>query len=398
MDRHRWVPSLLLAAATAATGLLGGAAATAADLAPVEIPVVAPLTGGVGFLGVGVEHGLQVLEQYVNKTGGIRNRPLHFTFLDDQGQPQISVQVLNQLLTRNYHVILGSVLSANCRAMMPIVVDKGPVLYCLSPALAPPAGSYVFSAGVAPTLEMQATVHFFLTRGWTRVAILTSTDASGSDADGGLLKQIAVPENKALQLVSHERFNPEELSVSAQVSRIKAAGAQALIVWGAPNVVATAIHSISDSGLDIPTLVPDSIMVYSMMNQLGGFLPKQLYFASGGWAGISALKAGPQRTNLVNTFALLNAANISPDSGSTEPWDAGAIVVDVLRKLGPDAPASAIRDTIAGLHNYYGILGPYDFRTGDQRGLNANDVMIYRWLNDQREWRAVSSGGGNPLR
>jgi branched-chain amino acid transport system substrate-binding protein len=170
-----------------------------------------------------------------------------------------------------------------------------------------------------------------------------------------------------------------------------------MVVWGAPNVLATAIHSISDSGLDIPTLVGDSIMVYSVMNDLNGFLPKQLYFASGGWAGISALKAGAQRTNLVNTIALMNAANISPDAGSTEPWDAGAIVVDVLRKLGPDASASAIRAAIANLHDYDGIMGPYDFRSGDQRGLNANDVMIYRWLNDAREWRPVSLGGGAPL-
>lgn len=386
MKRVQWLPALVLA-----TVLLG------ADTPPVEIPVIAPLTGGVGFLGQSVEHGLTVLEAHVNRTGGIRNRPLHFVFYDDQGQPPIAVQTLNQLLTRHYQVILGSVLSANCRAMMPLVADKGPVLYCLSPAIAPASGSYVFSAGVAPTLEMAAVLHYFVTHGWTKLAILTSTDASGTDADVGLLKQLAASENRSMQVVSHERFNPDELSVAAQVSRIKAAGAQAMVVWGAPNVLATAIHSISDSGLDIPTLVGDSIMVYSVMNQLNGFLPKQLYFASGGWAGISALKAGPQRTNLVNTIALMNAANISPDAGSTEPWDAGAIVVDVLRKLGPDASANAIRGAIAGLHDYNGILGPYDFRTGDQRGLNANDVVIYRWLGDAREWRPVSNGGGNPL-
>ena len=72
-------------------------------------------------------------------------------------------------------------------------------------------------------------------------------------------------------------------------------------------------------------------------------------------------------------------------------------MVDVLRKLGPNASASAIRAAIDRLHDYNGILGPYDFRTGDQRGLNVNDVLIYRWLGDAREWRPVSSGGGNPL-
>jgi branched-chain amino acid transport system substrate-binding protein len=390
--RRPLVAALALACALA----LAGSSGRAAD-GPVDLPVMGPFTGPQGLLGQQAQRGLHVFESYVNKTGGIRGRPLHFVFLDDQAQPQIAVQLLNQLLARGSQVFLGSIGSASCRAMMPIVAERGPVMYCLSPALAPPAGSYVFTALLNASLEMQAAMRYFSGRGLNRLAVLAATDAAGSDADGAILKLLAAPENKALQLVAHERFNPDELSVAAQVSRIKAANPQWLIVWGAPTLLGNAMHSLLDVGFDVPTITVDSIMTYDMMAQLGKIAPPQLYFASAGWGAVGVMKAGPQRTQLVNVLGLLNAANIAPDAWATGSWDAASIVVEALRKVGPDAPAAAIRTWIAGLHDYNGILGPYDFRSGDQRGLGVRDVVIYRWLGDQRDWRPVSQPGGAPL-
>ena len=215
--------------------------------------------------------------------------------------------------------------------------------------------SYVFSAGLSPTLEIAATLRFFNNQGWTRVAFLTSTDASADEAEAGITAGMRAPENRALRDVAHERFNSSDLNMLAQVARIKAANPQAMIIWGAPNVLATAIRSISDGGLDIPTLVGDSSMVYSMMNQLSSYLPRQLYFTSNSWASVSNLPAGPQRTALVTATSLLLAAGIRPDAGTTQPWDAGSIVVNALRKLGPDASATAIRDYINALHGITGL-------------------------------------------
>jgi branched-chain amino acid transport system substrate-binding protein len=370
----------------------------AADQAPVDVPVVLALTGGAAFLGQEMQQGLRVLERRVNATGGIRNRPLRFEYLDDQSSPQVAVQVLNQVVAEKRPVILAGSLSATCKSQMPLVEQTGPVLYCLTPAVVPATGSYVFSAGVYPGDEVRATLHFFRDRGWTRLAFLTSTDASGEEADGNIVRAMQEPENRGLQTVAHERFNPGDINTAAQVARIKAANAQAMILWGAPGVLATALHSIGDGGLDIPVLVSDSIMTYSIMDQFAAFLPPQLYFAGSSWDGASALPAGAQRTAGQTFLTLLRANNINPDVGPTQVWDPAVIVVDVLRKVGPDATPRAIRDAIASLHGYAGVMGTYDFRTGDQRGLAVSNVMIYQWVKAQHQWQPASLGGGALLK
>ncbi len=339
------------------TAALCGPPARAADAPSVDVPVVVPLTGGAAFLGQTMQAGLRLLEQRVNASGGIRNRPLRFVFLDDQGQPQLAVQVMNQLLAQHPPVILAGALGATCKSVMPLVEQNGPVLYCLTPAVVPTPGSYVFSAGVYPGDEVRAAFRFFRDRGWTRIAFLTSTDASGEEADGNMVRDSQAPENRALQVVAHERFNPNDINAAAQVARIKAAGAQAMILWASPGVLAAAFHSINDDGLDIPVLVSDSIMSYSIMDQFAAFLPKQLYFASSSWAGASILAPGPQRTNNQAVYAAFRAANVPTDTGPTQPWDAAAIVIDALRKAGPDAGARAVRDAIESLHGYAGHHG-----------------------------------------
>ena len=83
-------------AALSAATLLFGTFASAADQPPVTIPVILPLTGGGAFIGQTHQKSLQLLEQIVNKDGGIKGRPLHFQFLDDQTSPEVAKQLASQ--------------------------------------------------------------------------------------------------------------------------------------------------------------------------------------------------------------------------------------------------------------------------------------------------------------
>src|ERR1700677_409361 len=97
-------------AALLLTAALPGTATRAADAPSVDIPVVVPLPGGAAFLGQTMEAGLHLLEQRVNGSGGIRSRPLPFVFLDDRAQPQLAVQIINQVIAQHPPIILGGAL------------------------------------------------------------------------------------------------------------------------------------------------------------------------------------------------------------------------------------------------------------------------------------------------
>jgi branched-chain amino acid transport system substrate-binding protein len=380
-----------------ATVLLSPMSAPAAP-APVELTAILPLTGSFALAGQSQQQGLQVLAKHVNATGGIQGRPLVWRFLDDQSNPQISVQLANQTITAGAQVFIGGGGAAQCRATAPLVAKNGPVMYCMSPAVRPEAGSYVFSSGVRSYDQIAAALRFFRDKGWTKVALLVTNDASGQEANENFMALLKQPQNASLQLVAYEHYMPGDINVSAQIARIKAAAPQALVIWAAGNAIATAFHGMHDAGLDVPVVTSFAIQEYSAMDQYAAILPSQLYFASSKWPAYEIMTPGPVRDQLAAFFASFKAAGIAPDAGHQLAWDPGLIIVSALRKLGPGAKADQIHRYIESLRGFAGTSGIYDFTTGDQRGLGLRDVIVTRWMPSKRIWAAVSDAGGSALK
>jgi branched-chain amino acid transport system substrate-binding protein len=214
-------------------------------------------------------------------------------------------------------VLLGSSLVGACSAMAPLMQD-GPAMYCFSPGIHPPAASYVFTSSVSTIDLTDALLRYFRLKGWTRIAFMTSADATGQDAEHGLNEAAARPENKDITVVERAHFNITDESVAAHIEHIKAANPQALVAWSTATPIATVFKGIIlQAGLDIPIATTSGNMTYAQMTQYAGFLPKQLYMPSSEWVqhkGVimldPAVETAQQR--FFDTFA---AANVKPTSG-----------------------------------------------------------------------------------
>ena len=354
--------------------------------APVELTAILPLTGNGALIGVSQQQGLQALEKYVNESGGIGGRPLHLVYLDNTSSPQVEVQLFNGVAAKGAQVVLGGAFSAMCKAVVPIAQEKGPVTYCLSPATRPPRGGMVFSGNIHPVDLSDASLRYFQKRNWLNVALLISTDASGQEVEGSVDQLLA--KYPKLHVVAHERFNPADTSISATITKINAAHPQALLIWSGTGIP-TALQGLHDTGSTIPVATSNSLMLYSAMQQFGTILPKDLFFAAPRWAAYPSVGSGPVRDALDAYFKTFRAMNVKPDMGQDTAWDPGLIVVQALRALGPDAKAAQIRDYIERLHGFAGVNGYYDFRVGDQRGLNPNDTSISMWNPAKNTWVAA---------
>src|SRR6185437_5992101 len=187
--------ALAIAVAFLAT-LVGAARAETYD-----IHVILPLTGSGAFLGQGHRDSFDTLAEIVNKANGIDGRTLRFIYHDDQSNPQVSVQLATEIIAQKPAVILGSSLVAMCAAIAPLM-QNGPVDYCLSPAYHPPAGSYVFSSGSSSLDQTAAVMRYFRLKGWSRIATLANTDATGQSNDKSVDEIVQRPENKDLKLVA----------------------------------------------------------------------------------------------------------------------------------------------------------------------------------------------------
>lgn len=365
---------------------------------PFLIYAILPLTGSAAFLGKEEATALSVLERSVNRGGGIAGRPLTYVVRDDQSNAQISVELTNDAMAKKVPVILGSGLVSSCNAMAPLVAAGGPVVYCLSPGIHPPPGSFVFSAN-ASTFDFIATsIAYMRERGWRKIAIVTSTDATGQDAERGIDAAVGAAENGgALSIVAREHFNTADLSVAAQIAHIKSSGAQAAILWTTGPALGTLIRESVQGGLAIPLFTSAGNLNYAQLQGYAAFMPDDLYMAAPSWADPSHNPDPAVRANIAAYLGAFKAAGVRPDEGEALAWDPAALVVEALRKLGPAATATQIRDYISGLHNWLGVNGRYDFGAVPQRGIGRSSLIVVRWDNAHGDLIAVSKPGGIPI-
>ena len=389
----RRLVSLLAVGAIALMPAIGRTAPATGE--PYPIDVIIPITGGGAFIGSTHQKQLVALEGVVNKDGGIQGRPVKFIFHDDQTNPAVSLQLANEAIAKKPAVVLGSSLGALCNATSPLFLNNGPVMYCFSPVIRTVPKSYVFSGSVSGNDLILATLKYFHGRGWKKIATLNTTDGSGQIGDADIARLLATPEFKDMTLLAAEHFNPSDTSVSAQVSKIKALNPQALIIWAPGTPFGTALHGLQDVGLNVPVATTSANMVVKQMQSYNAFMPKDVYFQGVNYiAGIQHAK----ETKQMQTFtATIKEAGIPQDFQGGMVWDPALIVIDALRKIGPNANATQLRDYLETLHGYQGIAGTYDFRDGSQRGLGPENALIMRWDGDKSDFVSVSKAGGVPL-
>jgi branched-chain amino acid transport system substrate-binding protein len=390
--------AVCIAAALAAGAVLAAAPERARAADDYDVNVILPLTGAASFLGKAEHQALQLGEKWVNDNGGIQGRKLHLVFQDDQSSPQVAVQLASQVIAKKPAVLLGSSLVAMCNAMAPLMTN-GPVMYCMSPGIHPAKDSYVFTSSVGTNDLAIALIRYFRLRGWTKLAVMTSTDASGQDAERGLDAAAALPENKDVKLVVKTHFNPSDVSVSAQIETVKAAQPQAFIAWSTGTPIATIFKGIIQAGLDIPVATTDGNMTRAQMAQYAAFLPPQLYFPAGEWVahGSSAALDPAVKTAQEQFYEAYQPTGAAPDAAATHGWGPGMMVFGALRKLGPDVTAVQLRDYLRQLKGEPGINGLYDFTQEPQRGLAVTNAVVARWNADKKDWETVSQPAGTPL-
>ena len=332
---------------TALFGALGGVGsprvANAAE--DYQVNAILPITGGASFVGVAHRSVLNLVADVMNKRGGVGGGKFKFNFYDDQTSPQVAVQSLNSILATKPSVLIGSSLVAMCNAELPLLRD-GPFTYCISPGIYPSPGSYMYSGGVATRDLLRALFAYIRNRGMTRVASITSTDATGQDIEAAFEQILKLPENSHMKLVHRARFNIGDISLAAQMAGVKEANPEILIAWSTGGAIATIFKSVIQAGLDIPIATTNGNQSNAIMEQFAAFLPKTLYVPTsmfpdnGGFIKVDPRVAEAQKT----FYATMKEGNLPVDYMSAGIWDAGVMILSAIEKLGVGATATQVRD------------------------------------------------------
>jgi branched-chain amino acid transport system substrate-binding protein len=369
-----------------------------AQTKPYTIEVILSLTGQAASLGADEQTALVAYEKLANRQGGINGTPIHFQVYDDQSTPAVAVQLASTILSHHPAVVMGSSLVGATQAIEPFFKD-GPVLFASTPLLYPERGSYIFAAGASSRHSMAAAVRYFRMRGLTKIAVLTTSDASGQDNLHSVDLALQLPENKNITVVDREQFGVTDISAASQIAHIKASGAQVLFAYPTGAPFGTALHAISDAGLDVPIDTAGPNINPVLLERFKTFLPSsEMVIANASFFNRDRKASDPLKAPIEEFYVELQAAGVKPTVAHAFTWDPARIIVSGLRKLGTGATAAQLRDYIAGLHDFPGVSGMYDFRIGDQHGLTQDAEVVIRYdPTSPTGQRIVSQQGGAPL-
>jgi len=387
-----------LTAAAFLSGLAASGAATPAPKTPFTIDVIVSATGASAFQGAQAIAAIKAVENGINADGGIHGQPVHFEIHDDQTKPAVAVEIGSQILAKHPAIILGPIIQATCNALAPIA-GTSTVEYCLSPGLIPEPRGYVFSSSASLVHVQPAQFRYARTSGKLRVGIIVSTDATGQRSDKQIDYTLHLPENKSLVTVAYEHFNDNDISVAAQLARIKAADPQFLYVSASGTPFQTVLRGIMDAGLGKLLIVTSAAnMETQMLAPWVKSPPDQLTFNGPRFWGTSTDPDPRVKAAIASYHAAFQRIGAEMTPNDEFYWDPAQIAVDAYRHLGTGATAAQVHDYMENLHDFAGIAGIYDFRVGDQHGLGDDATVVLQWDPVKSTFFPVSGPGGVALR
>jgi branched-chain amino acid transport system substrate-binding protein len=361
---------------------------------PYVLNAVLSATGNGAFIGASASKTLKLIENWVNSTGGINGRKLSIAIADDQSNPQVAVQLVNDLVAKHVPIIIGPSNTTTCAAIMPLVERNGPISYCTSPYIEPIERGYVYSNGPSALDNARVVLRYYRDQGKRRVALINSNDASGIAADKAFVVALALPENQRLTLVSQQHFAPSDATIAAQVAQMRAAQPDVIISYTVGAGFATVVRGLHDGGLTVPFCGNAANMTLVQMNSLATMLPAEMDFAAlPSWVHGVRVPIGMRRAQDLY-YETFNKAGIQPDGGYGSVWDMTMFAIDALRHLPPNPDAERLHGYFTKTSGWVGANGIYDFRNGNQRGVGQDGYVMAQYSPRIGNFVPISGLGG----
>ena len=383
--------------ASAGPSAMSSSSSKVASGTPYVMHVILPETGQGSFLGVDQGKALKALVPLTNSQGGIDGHPLQMSIQDNVSSPATAVSLATPLVSSHVPLILNGSQVPTDAAVDALATPNGPFIYDLSPGVHPKSGSMVFSAGLSTTVMAQTYLTYLKSKGITKLAEINSTDGSGVDGWNQLKATLAKPQFSAFHLLAHETFDPTAVSVTSQLSVIKAQNPQALIIWTIGTPLGTVLQGMSSLGMEnIPTVTSDGNASYAELTHFSSILPQTFYFPVGPlYLPPSDISNAAVRSQVQTFDKVVASSGGHPGNAWGLSWDAGQLLIRAVKKLGINATATQILNYMQNLHNVPGVFGLYNTSASDHRGLGVSNETMTEWNGSS--FTPVSGPAGAPL-
>lgn len=358
--------SRLLATAWVWAAAIAISPALAQSGGEIKIGSLSALTGTASQPGQAQRDAVQMVFNDVNARGGIKGQKLRLVAEDDQLSPIAAANAARKLVHQEQvFAIIGTPNSPTALSALEVTMEsKTPqIVIGVAPKITAMNNPYVLRVTPVDSILAELLITFAVKdRKLDRLAILSDSTDYGR---GGRESAVAAMTKLGIKPVLTESFNNDDQDFSSQINKIKASGANALVLWGFYVQGARIVSQARKLGLDIPIFASSGVLQGNFI-ELAGAAAENLYVVS----YFSVSDPAPAVQAFVKKYR--DTYKRDPDPIAALGFDSANMLVDAINAVGPDKEKVVAQ--LKAIKDYPGVTGR---KTGQANGeLAAGGIVL----------------------
>lgn len=350
----------------------------------IKIGAFFDLSGPAAFIGTPTKLVADMVVDKINKDGGVNGKSIELIIGDTEGDPAKAANIAKKFIYKDkVAAIIGPTRTGTGMAVKKIIhggkvptfmtVGGDPVIMG-GPKLGP--FDWVFKSPQRSSVAVKRLYMYLKDKGLTKVALLTASDGFGKDGTRWLTK---LAPQFGLEVVAQESFGPRDTDMTAQLTKAKNAGPQALVVWTIGPAGSIVSKNKAQLGIDLPLFqchgLPDPKYIeLAGKASEGDRMPATKLMVADALADSDPQKAVIQEFIRLYTDEYGYHKQFPINTHSGYAWDAIMMVAEAMKKAG--TRADDLRAAIEKTDGYVGISGVYHLTPEDHNGLDVDSMVI----------------------
>jgi branched-chain amino acid transport system substrate-binding protein len=325
---------------------------TQAAAIPAKIGVISIITGAGAGYGEAITNGFKLARDEANAKGAVK---IELIFEDSSGKQEQALAAAQKLINSEKVVaILGPTLSTEMKVVGPEANASGvPIMGTSTTAVGiTQIGKYVFRNSLPEALAIPSSIKKAVAKYRIKqVAMLYGNDDVFTKSGFDTMKKVAT--DLGLKITTIEEFQKGQADYKAQLTKIKATKPDAIFCSALYDEGAVILSQARKMGIMVP-----------FVGGNGFNSPKVIEIAKEAAEGLIVATPwfGDKPDPMVKAFVQKYEKTYGkkPDQFAAQAYDALAIMAEALKKAGT-ADRDKLRDALAGIRNFNGVLGKFSF-------------------------------------
>lgn len=365
--------SSMVALLLSIAGAMAGSGVALAQT-PVRIGIVQATSGGSAALyGSMQKNGAELAIEEINSSGKLTDYKLVGLHQDDGGDRGQSVNIFQRLINQEkVAVILGPTLATSAFAADPLAQKAGvPVI--ASSNTAPgitDMGDYIFRTSPPEGQVFPGVLAYVKKKSSPKTA------AQIYGIDDTLMKSAYAVHKKALEaegikIIATETFQKADVDYSAQLTKIKAANPDILVIGGLAEETANIVRQARQLGIPTSTaILGANAAISTKLAELAGAAAEGFTVGSGWFIQYDSPK------NKAFVEAYRKKYNSDPDNFAAQAYTSVYIVADSVKRAGGVSDLKKLRDAIAATKDLEANNGSFSFDANREPAVSPKVLVM----------------------